>query len=77
MQNSKYSLTKQKSLRERFLFVISVLFLLVYIALGLMVMFWQKLPLNMTQNIRYVFGLLLIGYAALRFSRMIKSFKDE
>lgn len=64
---------KKKSLKERFLLVLGILFFLIYLVLGLMIMFWDKLPLDMDPIYRYAFGLLLIGYSAIRFLRLINS----
>jgi len=64
---------KKKSLKERFLLVLGILFFLIYLVLGLMIMFWKKLPLNMDPIYRYAFGFLLIAYSAIRFLRLINS----
>jgi len=67
---------KEKSPKERFLLVIGILFFLIYLFLGLAVIFWKKLPINMPQNYRIAFGLLLIVYSLLRFLRFFNSNKD-
>lgn len=64
---------QEKSPKERFLLVIGMLFFLVYLGLGLMVIFWKKFPFNMEMRYRIAFGLLLIVYAFIRFTRLIKS----
>ncbi|WP_243231418.1 hypothetical protein [Flavobacterium pectinovorum] len=64
---------QKKSLKERFLLVLGILFFLIYLVLGLMIMFWEKLPLNMDPLYRYAFGILLIVYSAIRFLRLINS----
>lgn len=64
---------QKKSLKERFLLVLGILFFLIYLVLGLMIMFWKKLPLNMDPMYRYAFGVLLIVYSAIRFLRLINS----
>ncbi|WP_223683324.1 hypothetical protein [Flavobacterium hibisci] len=64
---------QKKSLKERFLLVLGILFFLIYLVLGLMIMFWKKLPLNMDPVYRYAFGILLIVYSAIRFLRLINS----
>ncbi|MFB9107261.1 hypothetical protein [Flavobacterium gyeonganense] len=64
---------QKKSLKERFLLVLGILFFLIYLVLGLMIMFWKKLPLNMDPMYRYAFGILLIVYSAIRFLRLINS----
>ena len=64
---------QKKSLKERFLLVLGILFFLIYLVLGLMIMFWKKLPLNMDPVYRYAFGVLLIVYSGIRFLRLINS----
>ena len=68
---------KKKSLKERFLLVIGILFFLIYLTLGLMIIFWEKIPLRMEQNYRYAFGGLLIVYAFFRFIRYLSPNSDE
>ena len=63
----------KKSPQQRFLLVIGMLFFLVYLFLGLAVIFWKKLPLNMPNWARLSFGVLLIVYALIRFGRLIKT----
>ncbi|MFC4815822.1 MULTISPECIES: hypothetical protein [unclassified Flavobacterium] len=71
MNNYSNNLEK-KSLKERFLLVIGILFFLIYLAMGLAVLFWDKLPLQMPQNYRMVLGVAIIGYAFLRFIRFFQ-----
>lgn len=63
---------QKKSPQQRFLFVIGILFFLVYLALGLLIIFWQSLPLQMEIHYRVALGVILIVYAALRFIRLLK-----
>lgn len=63
----------KKSLKERFLLFIGVLFFLIYLTFGLLIIFWDKLPLQLTQNYRIALGLILIIYAFLRFIRFFNS----
>ena len=67
---------KKKSLKERFLLVIAILFFMVYLVLGLIVLFMKDLPMNMPQNYRIAFGVLLIVYAFIRCIRIIKDNKE-
>nr|WP_316633298.1 hypothetical protein [uncultured Flavobacterium sp.] len=64
---------QKKSLKERFLLVLGILFFLIYLVLGLMIMFWEKIPLDWEPKYRYAFGGLLIVYSAIRFLRLINS----
>lgn len=67
---------QKKSLKERFLLVIGILFFLAYLILGLFIIFMKNFPLEMSANYRLVFGVLLIVYAAIRFVRIINDNKD-
>ena len=60
---------QKKSLKERFLLVIGILFFLIYLTLGLLIIFWKSLPLTLEYKYRIVFGILLIVYSFLRFLR--------
>lgn len=63
---------KQKSPQRRFLLILGAVFFIVVIILGLMIMFWDKLPLPLSQTQRYTFGGLFILYGILRFARVIR-----
>jgi len=67
---------KKKSLKERFLLFIGILFFLIYLTLGAIIIFWQDLPLRMELKYRIAFGVLLIVYSFLRFLRFFNSNKD-
>jgi uncharacterized membrane protein (DUF485 family) len=67
---------QKKSLQERFLLVIGVLFFVLYFVLGLFIIFMKNFPLDMPKEYRIAFGLLLIIYAGIRFTRIIKDNKD-
>lgn len=62
---------KKKSLKERFLLVLGILFFLVYLVLGLIIIFMKNFPLDMEPKYRIAFGGLLIFYASFRFFRII------
>jgi len=68
---------KGKSLKERFFLIIGVLFFLVYLGLGLAVIFWENFPLEMEFKYRVAFGILLIVYSFFRFMRFFKSNEEE
>jgi cytochrome c biogenesis protein CcdA len=72
MDKSSANNDKKKSLTERFLFVLGFLFFVLYFCFGLAVIFWKKLPLDMPQNYRILFGVIIIVYAFLRFIRFFK-----
>jgi hypothetical protein len=64
---------KEKSLKERFLLVIGILFFLIYLGLGLIIIFWKEFPINMKPSYRVAFGILLIVYSFFRFMRFFNS----
>jgi len=67
---------KQKSLLQRFLFFIGLLFLILYFVLGCMFIFWKTIPLDLPYNRRLLFGILLIVYSIFRFFRIINIRQD-
>lgn len=68
---------QKKSLKERFLLVISILFFILYFILGLIVLFMKSFPINMPMNYRIAFGILLIVYGVIRCFRIINDNKEE
>lgn len=75
MRNNSFK--QKKSPKQRFLLVIGIFFFLVYLFLGLTVIFWKSLPLAMEYKYRVAFGVLLITYALIRFYRYYKSESSE
>ncbi len=73
LSRNKSRYQTQKSPQQRFLFVFGLIFFLLYFALGIMVIFWKELPLQLSSNGRLAFGLLLIGYSFLRFVRLLQN----
>ena len=67
---------KQKSLLQRFLFFIGLLFLILYFVLGCMFIFWKNIPLDLSYTRRMLFGVLLIVYSIFRFYRIINIRQD-
>lgn len=68
---------RHKSLKERFILVIGLLFLMSYILLGLLFIFIKTIPFQMEYEYRIAFGLLLIAYSVFRFVRIINDNNDE
>jgi uncharacterized membrane protein (DUF485 family) len=66
---------KKKSLKERFLLFIGVLFLMIYLTFGLVIIFWKEFPIKLTSNYRITLGVLFIIYGIFRFGRLLKSEK--
>lgn len=63
---------KQKSLQQRFLFFVGLVMLLLYLALGLLFVFWKDIPFNIDKTYRILFGVLLIVYSVIRFGRLLR-----
>ena len=76
MLDTIYRNIQKKSLKERFLLVIGILFFLVYFFLGLIIIFMDKFPINMPMNYRLAFGILLIVYSLIRCVRVFKDNKE-
>jgi uncharacterized membrane protein (DUF485 family) len=66
---------QKKSLKERFLLFIGILFFMLYFVLGLFIIFMKNFPIDMSLNYRIAFGVLLIVYAFIRFVRIINDNK--
>lgn len=71
---NKHNLQK-KSPQQRFLLVIGMLFFVVYLILGLIIIFWDNFPIAMEKRYRIAFGALLIVYSFIRFTRYWRSEK--
>ncbi|MEC5167124.1 uncharacterized membrane protein (DUF485 family) [Flavobacterium sp. PL11] len=67
---------KKKSLKERFLLVIALLFFVLYFVLGLFVIFMKNFPFDLSVEYRILFGILLIVYSIFRCFRIINDTKD-
>ncbi len=67
----------EKSLKERFLLFIGILFFLIYLTFGLLIIFWDKLPLKMPLSYRIALGTIMIVYAFIRFIRFFKTNSPE
>lgn len=63
---------QKKSLKERFLLVISLLNFIAFSVLGLLLLFWDKLKLNLPNNLQIIVGCLIILFGFLRFITQIK-----
>ncbi|QEC76212.1 hypothetical protein [Mucilaginibacter ginsenosidivorax] len=68
---------EQKSPKRRFLLILGTAAFICFIILGLMIMFWDALPLQLQPYQRKLFGAFIIGYAILRFSRVLKKDKYD
>ncbi len=61
---------RQKSPTKRFLSVLGLFMFGFYFVLGLVIIFWKNMPLEMDKNLRLMFGALLIIYSFFRFVRL-------
>jgi hypothetical protein len=68
---------EQKSPKRRFLLILGTAAFICFIVLGLMIMLWDRLPLQLEPYQRKLFGGFIIIYAVLRFSRVFRKDKDE
>lgn len=62
---------QQKSLLQRFLFILGVIFLVLYFVLGIIFITWKDIPLTLPYTNRLAFGIILIIYSIIRFYRII------
>jgi len=74
MQNGQ---EKQKSPKRRFLLILGVLIFVGLMVLGLMFIFWDKMPFDLTLEQRRWFGAFVIIYALLRFPRLLRKDTNE
>lgn len=63
---------KKKSLKGRFLLVISFLNFIAFCFLGGLLVFWKKLQLNLPNNLQIIVGGLIILFGFFRFITQIK-----
>ena len=68
---------KKKSLKQRFLLFIGILFLMIYLTLGVILIFWTKFPIRMETQYRIALGCLLIVYGTFIFWRLLKTNSDD
>jgi cytochrome c biogenesis protein CcdA len=68
---------RQKSLKRRFLLILGVIASIAFTSLGLMVIFWDSMLPNMSKTQKILIGSVIIIYAILRFSRLLKKDPDE
>ncbi|RRJ92831.1 hypothetical protein EG240_02110 [Paenimyroides tangerinum] len=63
---------KEKSLNERFFFILGIIFLFLYFVLGCFFILVEDLPFDIPYLNRVIFGFILIIYSMIRFFRIIK-----
>ncbi len=62
---------KQKSPQQRFLFVLGLVFLGLYVFLALTLFVWKSMPVEIPYKRRVILGVLLLVYAVFRFTRLL------
>ena len=72
-----YNNDRQKSLKRRFLLILGVAAFISFCALGLMIIFWDNMLPNIPKMQKIIIGVVIIGYAGLRFSRLLRRSPDE
>jgi cytochrome c biogenesis protein CcdA len=68
---------KKKSLNERFLLFIGILFFLIYLTFGIILIFWTSFPVRLQPKYRIALGILLIVYGFFRFFRNFNTNNNE
>ena len=68
---------QQKSPQKRFLFILGSVMFVFYFILGLAIIFWEEIPLNLDKTYRIVFGSFLIIYSFLRLIRLVQTRRDD
>lgn len=67
---------EQKSLLRRFLFFIGMIFLILYVVLGIVFIVWKDMPVTLPYRNRVIFGIILLVYAVIRSFRIINNKKN-
>jgi hypothetical protein len=68
---------KQKSPKRRFLLILGVAAFICFCIMGLGLIFWDKFPVGFDKTQRTIFGVVILIYAVLRFSRYLRKDPDE
>jgi len=68
---------REKSLTRRFLLILGIITFIAFLVLGLMIIFWDKFPLEMPKYQKVLFGSLIIVYDVIRVSRLFKKQPNE
>jgi len=68
---------KQKSPQQRFLFILGLVMFVIYLTLGIALIFFANIAAALPAYGRILLGLLLIVYAIIRFVRLMNQKEDE
>jgi hypothetical protein len=76
-----FNFFKQKSLKQRFLFILGSFMILIFLSLGIILIFFSDMlsidKERFPANYRIAFAVVLIVYSAIRFSRIMNQKDDE
>ncbi len=67
----------QKSPARRFLLILGIIAFVAFTCLGLMIIFWSDMLPNVPHTQKIIIGVVIIIYAAIRFSRLLKKDAGE
>lgn len=67
---------KQKSPLQRFLFVLNLMFLAMYLIMAITLFIWKNMPVEIPYFNRVILGVILVIYAIIRFYRLSAKFKE-
>jgi hypothetical protein len=68
---------RQKSPQRRFLLILGVTVFIAVVTFGLMVIFWDKMLSSIPHTQKILYGIVIIIYAFIRFSRLLKRGDNE
>ncbi|THF49090.1 hypothetical protein E6C50_12665 [Flavobacterium supellecticarium] len=67
-----YQNFRQKSPKQRFLFVLGLVFLCLYLFMAATLIIWKSMPVELPYRNRVILAVILIVYAAIRFVRLLQ-----
>jgi len=71
---------EQKSPQQRFLFILGVFMITIFVGLAIMITFFSEVihidPIKFPKSYRIAFAILLVVYALIRFNRLINKKED-
>ncbi len=67
-----YQKFRQKSPKQRFLFVLGLVFLGLYLFMAATLIIWKSMPVELPYRNRVILAVILIVYAAIRFVRLLR-----
>lgn len=78
---SKFNFFEQKSPQQRFLFILGICMVTIFISLAIVLIFFSDAigldPEKLPKEYRIAFAILLVVYAGIRFGRIMKQNASE